>query len=93
MSISLEKVTSISNQAMKRIMYIENKSEGLDGLGRIGWVELSKSGQSFYYQGRRLQKTKSDTNTIVLRQKPEITSGCLDLKRMGATSFMAALSK
>jgi hypothetical protein len=44
---------------MKRIMYIENKSEGLDGPGRIGWVEFSKSGRSFYYQGRRLQKTKS----------------------------------
>jgi hypothetical protein len=26
---------------MRRIMYVENKSEGLDGDGRIGWVELS----------------------------------------------------
>lgn len=44
---------------MRRIMYIENKGEGLDGPGRIGWVEYSKSGRSFYYQGRQLQKTKS----------------------------------
>jgi hypothetical protein len=44
---------------MKRIMYVENKSEGLDGPGRIGWVGFSKSGRSFYYKGRRLQKTKS----------------------------------
>ncbi len=36
---------------MKRIMYIENKSEGLDGPGRIGWVEFSKSGRSFKLYG------------------------------------------
>ena len=44
---------------MKRIMYIECKSEGLDGPGRIGWVEFSRSMRSFYYAGRRFQKTKS----------------------------------
>jgi hypothetical protein len=39
---------------------IENKGlDGLDGPGRIGWVEFSKTGRSFYYQGRRLKKTKS----------------------------------
>ncbi len=43
----------------KRIMYVEDKSGGLDGPGRIGWVEFSKSGRSFYYQGRCLQKIKS----------------------------------
>ena len=44
---------------MRRIMYIENKSGGLDGEGRIGWVEVSRSGRSFVYRGRRLAKTKS----------------------------------
>jgi len=44
---------------MKRIMYIECKNGGLDGPGRIGWVEFSRSMRSFYYAGRRFQKTKS----------------------------------
>ena len=44
---------------MKRIMYIEYKAEGIEGPGRIGWVELSKSGRSFLYGGKRLEKTKS----------------------------------
>jgi len=42
---------------MKRIMYIECKSGGLDGPGRIGCVEFSRSMRSFYYAGRRFQKT------------------------------------
>jgi hypothetical protein len=41
---------------MKRIMYIEQKAGGLDGPGRIGWVELSKSKRSYRYAGRLLQK-------------------------------------
>jgi hypothetical protein len=44
---------------MKRIMYIEYKGDGLDGPGRIGWVELSRSRRSFRYAGKLLQKTKS----------------------------------
>lgn len=44
---------------MKRIMYIECKSGGLDGPGRIGWVEFSRSVRSFYYAGKRFEKTKS----------------------------------
>lgn len=43
---------------MKRIMYIENKNDSLDGPGRIGWVEFSRSGRSFYYDGKRFQKWK-----------------------------------
>jgi hypothetical protein len=35
-------------------MYIEKKSRGLDGEGRIGWVELSRSRRSYVYEGRRL---------------------------------------
>lgn len=37
-------------------MYVENKSGGLNGEGRIGWVEFSKSGQTFRYRGRSLLK-------------------------------------
>jgi hypothetical protein len=44
---------------MRRIMYIENKAGGLNGEGRIGWVEVSRSGRSYSYRGRRLCKTKS----------------------------------
>jgi hypothetical protein len=39
-------------------MYVEVKN-ALDGPGRIGWVELSRSGRSYVYQGQRLAKTKS----------------------------------
>jgi hypothetical protein len=44
---------------MRRIMYVENKRGGLDGEGRIGWVELSRSGRTYFYGGRSLAKTKS----------------------------------
>jgi hypothetical protein len=40
-------------------MYVENKSGGLDGEGRIGWVELSRTGRTYSYHGRQLLKTKS----------------------------------
>jgi hypothetical protein len=46
-------------RAVRRVMYIENKSGGLDGEGRVGWVELSRSHRSYAYAGRRLLKTKS----------------------------------
>ena len=45
--------------AMRRIMYIEFKGTGISGPGRIGWVERTKSGRSFLYRGKRLQKTES----------------------------------
>ena len=34
-----------------RIMYVEDKSEGLEGQARIGRVYFSKSGKTLYYQG------------------------------------------
>lgn len=43
---------------MRRIMYIENKSGDLDGEGRIGWVEATRSGRTYIYRGRRLAKTR-----------------------------------
>jgi hypothetical protein len=39
-----------------RIMYIESKSEGLNGLARIGRVTFSKSGRSVRYADRTFLK-------------------------------------
>lgn len=41
-----------------RIMYIEDKSGGLNGLARIGRVTFSKTGRSVHYGGRTFQKMK-----------------------------------
>lgn len=41
-----------------RIMYIENKSRGLEGPARIGRVYFSKSGRTVYYNGKRFQSLK-----------------------------------
>ena len=41
-----------------RIMYIEDKSSGLEGEARIGRVFFSKSGKSLYYRGRTFQSLK-----------------------------------
>ena len=43
-----------------RIMYIEDKSVGLNGQARIGRVTFSKSGQSIHYQGRTFQRLGGD---------------------------------
>jgi hypothetical protein len=39
-----------------RVMYIEDKSESLNGPARIGRVTFSKSGQSLHYGGRTFQR-------------------------------------
>ena len=39
-----------------RIMYIEDKTDSLNGPARIGRVTLSKSGQSLRYAGRTFQR-------------------------------------
>lgn len=44
--------------ARSRIMYIEDKSEGLNGPARIGRVYFSKSGKSLYYRGQIFQSLK-----------------------------------
>lgn len=41
-----------------RIMYIENKSQGLDEDARIGRVYFSKSGKTLYYRGLKFQSLK-----------------------------------
>jgi len=39
-------------------MYIEIKTDGLRGEGRIGRVETSKTGKTLYYNGRTFAKAK-----------------------------------
>lgn len=41
-----------------RIMYIEDKSGGLEGPGRIGRVTFSKTGATLRYGGREFQSLK-----------------------------------
>ena len=41
-----------------RIMYIEDKSGGLEGPARIGRMYFSKTGKTLYYNGRRFQSLK-----------------------------------
>lgn len=41
-----------------RIMYIEDKSSGLEGEARIGRVYFSKTGKTLYYKKRRFQSLK-----------------------------------
>lgn len=41
-----------------RIMYIEDKSEGIEGPARIGRVSFSKSGRSIKYKGKTFQSLK-----------------------------------
>ena len=45
-------------QSRSRIMYIEDKSEGLEGPARIGRVYFSKSGKTLYYRGRKFRSLK-----------------------------------
>ena len=41
-----------------RIMYVEDKSEGLEGPARIGRVFFSKSGKTLYYRGKKFRSLK-----------------------------------
>jgi hypothetical protein len=41
-----------------RIMYIEDKSDGLTGPARIGRVTFSKTGKTLYYRGKTFQSKK-----------------------------------
>lgn len=41
-----------------RIMYIEDKSAGLNGPARIGRVHFSQTGRSLTYRGRTFHKVK-----------------------------------
>jgi hypothetical protein len=39
----------------RRLMYIESKSQAIDGRGRIGWVERSTACRVYHYGGRVLR--------------------------------------
>ena len=41
-----------------RIMYVENKSSGLNGPARIGRVSFSKTGRTIYYGGKAFRSLK-----------------------------------
>lgn len=41
-----------------RIMYIEDKSSGLDGVACIGRVYFSKTGRTLYYKGQSFRSLK-----------------------------------
>jgi len=41
-----------------RIMYIEDKSQGLEGEARIGRVYFTKTKKTLYYKGQRFQSLK-----------------------------------
>ena len=42
-------------KSRSRIMYIEDKTDGVEGPARIGRVYFSKTGKSLYYRGLMLQ--------------------------------------
>jgi hypothetical protein len=51
-------MSQLNRGQKKRIMYVENKSEGLSGgEARIGRVTFSKTGKTVYYRGRELGST------------------------------------
>lgn len=54
-NFSDEQLPSDYRKARSRIMYIEDKSQGLEGEARIGRVYFSKSGKTLYYQGLRFK--------------------------------------
>jgi hypothetical protein len=45
-------MSQLKRSAKSRIMYIEDKSNGLTGAARIGRVTFSKTGKTVYYGGR-----------------------------------------
>jgi len=62
-----------------RIMYIEDKSEGLVGVARIGRVRFSKTGATLFYGGRSFQSLKGGykANYFDVETKDEFwISGC-----------------
>jgi hypothetical protein len=63
-----------------RIMYIEDKSEGLTDAARIGRVNFSKSGQSIYYRNQTFQTLKGSgykSNYVEVESGDEYwISGC-----------------
>ena len=53
-----EQLPSEFRVSRSRIMYIENKADGLEGPARIGRVFYSKTGKTLYYNGLKFQSLK-----------------------------------
>ena len=60
LSAADEQLPAEFRQSRSRIMYVEDKSGGLEGDARIGRVYFSKSGKTLYYRGRRFRSLKGD---------------------------------
>lgn len=56
-------------EPLRRIMYIENKGDSLEGEGRIGWVTFSKSKRSYLYKGLTLKKVRDGYKYNCIEQK------------------------
>lgn len=53
-----EELPSKFRLSRSKIMYIENKAEGLEGPAVIGRVYFSKPGKTLYYKGLKFQSLK-----------------------------------
>lgn len=53
-----EPLPSEFRMSRSRVMYVEDKSAGLDGPARIGRVYFSKTGKTLYYRGQRFRSLK-----------------------------------
>ncbi len=53
-----DELPSEFKSSRSKVMYIEDKSEGLEGEARIGRVYFSKSGKTLYYRGQKFQSLK-----------------------------------
>lgn len=56
--VDTDKLPAEFKLSRSRIMYIEDKSHGLEGEARIGRVYFSKSGKTLYYRGKKFQSLK-----------------------------------
>ena len=56
----VEQLPSQFRRSRSRIMYIEDKPQGLVGEARIGRVYFSQSGKTIYDRGRKFQSLKGD---------------------------------
>lgn len=54
----MEELPKAFNLSRSRIMYIEDKTSGLLGPGRIGRIYFSKTGKTIYYKGLRFKSLK-----------------------------------
>lgn len=53
-----DRIPTDMTKCKSRIMYIENKSGGIEGPARIGRVYFSKTGKTLYYRNQRFRSLK-----------------------------------